>query len=225
MNCRNTIHRIFFTLFLPSVAYLLLRYRLRSTKKLPHLNRYYLFIIITGRIHMFKKNHNRWLAVAFAIAIFLNACKENNTLTPTATTMRPMTTGIGSGYSVTYLVADTAGFGTARIDAQLVNAWGISVSPSGTFWLSDNGSGLSSVYDKNGNQRLPAVQIPSRTAPTGGVPTGNIFNGTSDFALPSGGAGRFIFAGEDGIIAAWGGGNAAIRVAMSSQPQAVYKGI
>jgi uncharacterized protein (TIGR03118 family) len=53
-----------------------------------------------------------------------------------------------------------------------------------------------------------------------GAPTGVVFNSTTDF-----GGNKFIFAGEDGIIAAWSGGNAAVKVADRSQFNTVYKGI
>src|SRR5882757_7189462 len=36
-------------------------------------------------------------------------------------------------------------------DTKLVNAWGISSSPTGPLWISDNGTGLVTVYDGNGN--------------------------------------------------------------------------
>lgn len=172
---------------------------------------------------MFNKVKCVATAVILTVALCFSACQDHSTSPLSGS--GSMSVSLNSGYQISYLVSDTAALGATRIDPQLVNAWGISVSPNGTFWISDNGSGLSSVYAPDGSQRLPAVQIPSRTSSNGGVPTGNIFNGTSDFALPSGGAARFIFAGEDGIISAWGGGSSAIRVAVSKQPHGVYKGI
>jgi uncharacterized protein (TIGR03118 family) len=173
--------------------------------------------ILTGR---------RLLIIAIlTVLLGIDACKQNETTSPDSTFPLKANHNANSAYVATYLVADTAGYGAARIDMNLRNAWGISIGSTGIFWLSANGTGLSTVYDLHGDQVRVPVTIPSRTTETGGAPTGNIFNPTSDFKLPSGAASRFIFAGEDGIIAAWGGGGAAVRVAMSTTDQAVYKGI
>jgi uncharacterized protein (TIGR03118 family) len=133
-----------------------------------------------------------------------------------------------NGYEQTNLVADTAGFGAAKIDPNLANAWGIAVAPSGPIWISDNHTGLSTIYDRNGNTLRPPVTIPFPDSPSGGSPTGAIFNSTSDFKITTGKqsvASKFIFATEDGTIAAWGGGNNAVLVADKSTSLAVYKGI
>lgn len=121
----------------------------------------------------------------------------------------------------TNLVADTAGFNAVRIDSNLINAWGIAAPPNnGPIWISANHSGLSVVYDRNGNQLRAPVTIPSLTAGQPGAPSGVLFNGTTEF-----GGNKFIFASEEGIIAAWSSGNAATKVADRSSSNAVYKGI
>jgi uncharacterized protein (TIGR03118 family) len=84
---------------------------------------------------------------------------------------------------------------------------------------------VSTVYDGSGAQKLAPVTIPSRDSNAGGAPTGQVFNSTSDFAIPGGGASKFIFAGEDGSITAWSSGASAVRVATSTSSDAVYKGI
>jgi uncharacterized protein (TIGR03118 family) len=118
------------------------------------------------------------------------------------------------------LVADTAGYGAARIDTNLANAWGIAAVPNGPLWLSANHKGVSTIYDKTGQTLRAPVTIPS-IAPGGtGAPTGVVFNSTTDF-----GGNKFIFASEDGIIAAWSSGNSAVTVADRSSSNAVYKGI
>src|SRR5438874_13810594 len=69
-----------------------------------------------------------------------------------------------------------------HLDPNLVNPWGIASSPTGPFWISDNGTGVATVYDTAGNffpsgNRL-IVTIPP---PAGGTPpaapTGIVFNG------------------------------------------------
>lgn len=110
------------------------------------------------------------------------------------------------------LVANSDAYNPARVDASLVNGWGIAWSPTGIAWISAEGTGVSTVYRADGSQVLAPVAIPSPAAPAGGHPTGMIFNGTSDFKLPNGNPARFIFDGVDGVISGWNGGPAAIKM-------------
>lgn len=131
-------------------------------------------------------------------------------------------------YEQVNLVSDTAGFGASIIDPNLVNAWGIAEAPSGPIWLSSNGPGLSTIYKDNGAALRPPVTVPSPDSTGGGTPSGIVFNNTSDFGYMSGDvpvAGKFIFATEDGLIAAWGGGNSAVTVVNNWASGAVYKGL
>ena len=133
-----------------------------------------------------------------------------------------------NGYEQTNLVSDVPGFGAAVIDSNLVNPWGITEAPSGPIWISDNGTGLSSIYNNSGISLRPPVTIPGPDSVAGGTPTGVVFNSTTDFSFLSGKtmvASKFIWATEDGTIAAWGGGNSATIVADKSKSNAVYKGL
>jgi len=123
-------------------------------------------------------------------------------------------------FSQTNLVSDTSGFGAARVDPNLGNAWGIAAAPGSPLWISANHTGLSVVYDNSGNAVRTPVTIPSVTPGGTGAPSGVVFNSTTDFA-----GSKFIFASEDGIILAWTSGNSAVKVADRSQTSAVYKGI
>ena len=49
------------------------------------------------------------------------------------------------GYLQTNLVSDLPGIAQLQ-DTNLVNPWGISFSATSPFWISDNGSGLSTLY-------------------------------------------------------------------------------
>ena len=91
----------------------------------------------------------------------------------------------------------------------LVNPWGIANSPSSPFWISDNGAGVSTLYDGAGNARPLVVTIPPPAGSPAGTlsaPTGIVFNGTSDFVISKNGVSApaaFIFATEDGTISGW----------------------
>ena len=105
------------------------------------------------------------------------------------------------------LVSDVPGL-AAFTDPNLVNAWGIASSGSGPIWIANNGSGTSTVYQGNGVALPLVVSIPAGAANTedGPVPTGLVFNGTSDFVVTENsvsGKAIFIFAGEDGTISGW----------------------
>jgi uncharacterized protein (TIGR03118 family) len=137
------------------------------------------------------------------------ACKKNNNKTVNQFNINQ-----------TNLVADTAGFGAARIDGNLLNAWGLARLPGGPIWISANHSGSSVVYDTTGKTVLSPVIIPSVTPGQPGAPSGMIFNTTTDF-----GGNKFLFASEEGIVLAWKSGLAAAIVADQSKANAVYKGL
>lgn len=132
-----------------------------------------------------------------------------------------------SAFVQTNLVADVATLGATTVDPNLVNPWGLAFGPTGILWVANNGTGTSTLYAQDGAKQSLTVNIPSATAGQPGVPTGTIFNSTTDFAIPGSTAALFIFAGEDGTIAAWNAssGTAASIVADHSTLGAVYKGI
>jgi uncharacterized protein (TIGR03118 family) len=118
-------------------------------------------------------------------------------------------------YVVKNLVADPGGPAAVKTDANLVNGWGIALRPTSPFWVSDNGTSMSTVYDGLGNIISPPspVSIP-------GPPTGIVANlSSADF-----GGAAFLWALEDGHVAAWSGGPAATTV-FTATDGAVYKGL
>ncbi len=130
------------------------------------------------------------------------------------------------GVTQVNLVANVSGYGARRLDGALLNAWGIAINPNGIVWISSNHGSVSVVYDLDGNAKRSPVTIPTTDSSGGGAPTGIVFNSSSDFANPATGeASRFIFAGEDGIISAWGSGASAKVVVDRSGAGAVYKGL
>jgi len=113
-------------------------------------------------------------------------------------------------YQQTNLVADTSG-PAAHTDTNLVNAWGIARGSGGPWWIANNGTGTSTIYDGSGVASSLIVTTQSD-------PSGTIFNGTGDF-----GGAHFLFASEDGTISAWKSGTQATVVVTT--PNAVYKGL
>jgi len=126
---------------------------------------------------------------------------------------------------MTPLVSDQPGQ-AAQTDPNLINPWGVSFSASSPFWVSNAETGTSTLYDGSGTPQALVVNIP---APGGGkgAPTGQVFNGTTDFLIGATGKALFLFATEDGTIAAWnaGAGTNAQIVADRSSVNAVYKGL
>ena len=54
-------------------------------------------------------------------------------------------------------MASSNAFAGARVDANLINGWGIAFSPSGNTWISFPGAGMSVIYHKTGIQTLAPV--------------------------------------------------------------------
>src|SRR6266849_5935342 len=61
----------------------------------------------------------------------------------------------GGFYRQTNLVSDIAGLARFQ-DKHLVNSWGLSHSPTSPWWISDNGTGLATVYEGDGTPFLVA---------------------------------------------------------------------
>jgi uncharacterized protein (TIGR03118 family) len=87
-------------------------------------------------------------------------------------------------------------------DPFLVNAWGLVYAPGSPFWISDNGSGWSTLYDASGRAKSLKVEIASAGDAGPGSPTGIVFNGSNEFQV-QGWASVFLFATLDGTISGW----------------------
>ncbi len=150
---------------------------------------------------------------------------ENNGLFGSLNPLYPSTT-VGNVYVQSNLVSDIPGM-AAHTDTNLVNPWGISFNAASPFWICDNGSGLSTLYNTTGTPQALVVSIPPPgSTPTNmGTPTGTIANTTTNFIVSNNVAAHFIFATEDGVIAAWASGAAAVRKVDNSAQGTVYKGL
>ena len=120
------------------------------------------------------------------------------------------------------LVTNSQAANPAQItDPNLVNAWGISYTPTSPFWVSDNGSGLATLYNVNPASNATTKAGLEVTIPGNGTPTGQVFNPMStafngDF---------FLFVSEDGTISGWRGAlGTAAEVLVPASTANVYKG-
>lgn len=113
-------------------------------------------------------------------------------------------------------------------DPLIVNAWGLVHTPGSPFWLSDNGSGWSTLYDGQGVKQGLVVSVPSESGAGPGSPTGIVFNGsTSEFQV-QGWKALFLFATLDGTISGWApqsNPNDALIAVDNSKAGAVYTGL
>jgi uncharacterized protein (TIGR03118 family) len=110
------------------------------------------------------------------------------------------------------------------VDPNLVNPWGMSFGATSPFWISNQGTGTSTLYTGTGTpfpQPTPLVV----TIPGVIGPTGQAFTGGSGFNLDAGGTATFVFSTLDGTIAAWNGSSGTTASVQATTPGAVYTGI
>ena len=111
-------------------------------------------------------------------------------------------------YTQTNLVSSQAGVALS-VDPDLVNSWGVSRSSGSPWWVSDNGTGKSTLYTSAGTKEGLIVTVPSGDPSVSpiGTPTGTIYNGSSiDFLLAPGEPALFMFVTQDGTISGWNPG-------------------
>ena len=129
-------------------------------------------------------------------------------------------------YQLTNLVSNQVG-AARHTDPLLVNGWGLAYGPGGPFWISDNGSGWSTLYTGRGAAKKLQVVVPSASGAGPGSPTGIVFNGSQDFSV-EGWPAIFLFATLDGTISGWSpksNPNSAIIAVDNSASGAVYTGL
>jgi uncharacterized protein (TIGR03118 family) len=119
-------------------------------------------------------------------------------------------------YLQTNLVSDGAVPAVQPTDPDLKNPWGISASSNSPFWVSDQGTGVSTLYNTSGVKQGLRVTIP------GGSPTGQLFNSFSDIQV-GGSQAFFLFASLKGTISGWNGSTTATTLVTTAG--AAYTGI
>jgi uncharacterized protein (TIGR03118 family) len=127
-----------------------------------------------------------------------------------------------NSYLVTNLVSDEPGVATT-LDPKLVNAWGLAALAGSPWWVADNGTDFSTLYQANGTKVGLEVSIPD------GGPTGLVANAGASFVVTNGmvsGPARFIFDTEGGLILGW---NPAVNpnqaVVAVNRPDSIYLGL
>ncbi len=148
---------------------------------------------------------------SFAISCLFAAC------TLTASAQHFVRTDLTADVSATSATAPNT-------DANLVNAWGLSRGSATPWWVSDNGTGLSTLYDAAGVPQSLVVTIPLPPGTSGSAaPTGTVFNYTGQFMI-GGKAPLFLFVTEDGTISGWIPGSTTASLAVKRPGKAIYKG-
>ena len=138
-------------------------------------------------------------------------------------------------YQLTNLVSNQVKHGV-NTDPLLVNAWGLVHRPGAPWWVNDNNSGWSTLYDGSGDL-VTSLKVLIPTAGNGpssstglngaGMPTGIVANVSNDFRV-QGSPSNFLFATLDGTISGWApqaNRNEAILMVDSSANKAVYTGL
>ncbi len=169
-----------------------------------------------------KRQLSRLGAVPGAL-LALVALVTTGVVNPTAASAHPVPAWTSSPGTVlqTNLVSDLPGV-AATTDPNLVNAWGISESSGSPFWISDNNAGLTTLYNVLTSTSVTinplVVNIPTPVSPTGGTPTGTVFNtapstanafqvtGPNKAGLTTTASAVFLFDTEDGTIVGWNPG-------------------
>src|SRR5580704_16455746 len=125
-------------------------------------------------------------------------------------------------YTLTSLVTTTA-------DPNLVNGWGMAYASGGPFWIADEGTGKSTVYNASGGIVPLVVTVPPAVSGKG-HPTGLVANSTTGFVISqngNSGPANFIFATMDGTISGWNSSvnaNSAV-IAVNNHATANYTGL
>lgn len=124
-------------------------------------------------------------------------------------------------FTVTNLVTDDQLANPAQItDPNLVNAWGISRSGTSPFWVSDNGTGVATLYRVNPLTNATTIIPLVVTIPGAGNLTGQVFaNVGTNFN-----GNTFLFVSEDGTVSGWRGALGTAAETLIPASANVYKG-
>ena len=113
-----------------------------------------------------------------------------------------------------------------HLDPNMVNSWGLAASPTSPWWISNNGTGTTTLYRVNTGV-ISFFTVPGAIGKSS--PTGLVRNNGTGFIVSNGGVGSpspatFILASEDGTISGFRGNPLVIAV-NNSASGAIYKGL
>jgi len=141
----------------------------------------------------------------------------------------------GSAYIQKNFISDIPGFGLV-LDPLLVNPWGISLTASSPFWVSNNGTSTTQLIRGDvGGAPVVLNASPQTITIPGGLPTGTVANPVAtEFVLPGACASapcgaNFLFASITGNIIGWDpnapAAGSTTGVIAASHPGHVYTGL
>jgi uncharacterized protein (TIGR03118 family) len=119
-------------------------------------------------------------------------------------------------YSTHNIVSSVASIPADRVDANLINPWGLVSTATSPWWPVNEGSNTSIIIPATGAVNNTVVQVT-------GKPTGIVAGGIANNFLITGGTSNFIFAAKNGAISGWRAGAASeVKVPAST---AYYTGL
>lgn len=146
-------------------------------------------------------------------------------------------TGRQGAFEQVNLVSNRSDVGAKLVDPRVLNPWGLAAAPNGPLWAANNGASVSTLYTLQPGDVPSLVNLEVKFAAQGKpvqfAPTGLVWNPSSvDFKFQGDKKtdvfAVFIFAGEDGQIAAWNPSantDRSIANIVATTPNAVYKGL
>ncbi len=130
---------------------------------------------------------------------------------------------MAQSYHAVNLVSNLKGR-AKNLDTLLANPWGLVYAPGSPFWISDEASGWSTLYNGAGDKESLQVIVPPASGNRPGMPTGIVYNGSSEFQIDTW-TSIFIFATLDGTISGWSTFNPTAALIGATNPGASYTGL
>jgi uncharacterized protein (TIGR03118 family) len=185
-----------------------------------------------------------YLMIGVVCSLSIAACGGGGNSAVSSAGSSMLTQAPTTALSDTALVASNTGLvaTVTTIDANLSNPWGLVTAPGLPFWVADNNSNLATLYSGTGviqtgeitGSNDIGIALPASTAGVPANPTGQVYNGSGGFMIPTASGQEtalFIFGGEGGTIAAWAKDSGASAVTsyddglVNGTAHAVYKGL
>ncbi len=132
-------------------------------------------------------------------------------------------TALAQSYTVKALVSNTTGKATYT-DPLLANPWGLAYQPGEPFWISDEASGWSTLYNGAGQPQSLQVIVPPASGTGSGMPTGIVYNASNEFAI-DGWVSVFLFATLDGTVQGWSSFDPSTTLIAVTSSGASYTGL